>query len=84
MSDQIKEVRIEYCGEWGFYPQASSLVAYLANHLQMGDEKITLIEGGAGIFQVMVNDSVVFDNKRDGAKFPTQEVLLENIKSNYL
>ena len=81
MNKQIRLIQINYCGDWGFYPQASSLAAYLNDNLQIGEDQISLTDVGRGIFQVLANDTVIFDNKTDGKKFPNEKEVLEKINS---
>ena len=81
MNEKIKLIQINYCGVWGFYPQASSLEAYLKDNLQIEEDNINLTDVGRGIFQVLVNDTVIFDNRTDDKNFPNEKEILEEITS---
>ena len=81
MNKQIRLIQINYCGDWGFYPQASSLAAYLNDNLKIEDDTMNLVDVGAGVFQVLINDTEIFDNRTAGKKFPDEQEILEEIKS---
>ncbi len=42
---------------------------------------MNLVDVGAGVFQVLINDTEIFDNRTAGKKFPDEQEILEEIKS---
>ena len=60
------KIEIEYCGKWNYLPKAASLAEELkAAH----DVDATLIEGGGGVFTVVVDGNLIYSKKETG-RFP--------------
>ena len=61
------KVTIEYCAVWNYLPRASSLEAKLKQTFQGID--VQLISSGGGVFEVTLNDRLIFSKKSLG-RFP--------------
>ncbi len=55
------KISIEYCSVWNYLPKASSLESELEQIYP--DAKIILISSGGGVFEVMVDDQLIFSKK---------------------
>ena len=66
------QISIEYCNQWNYLPRASSLAAEIKNQFQV-DAK--LIPGSGGIFDVKVNDKLVFSKHEVGRHAMEGEVM---------
>ena len=66
-------IKIEYCGMWNYLPKASSLAAELKDKMEMQSE---LVEKSGGIFEVYLNDELVF-SKVELGRFPNEGEVLE-------
>ena len=66
--DKTLNISIEYCQEWNYKPRASSLEAELKQELGQKLD-VELIAGSGGVFEVMVNNRLVFSKKKQG-RFP--------------
>ena len=74
------KVSIEYCTSWGYLNQALSLRESVERQFGI---KAELIKGMGGVFEVSVNDNLLFSKKELG-RFPDEneiEDLIEGIKS---
>ena len=60
-------ISIEYCSAWNYLPQASRLEAEIKKAFP--DSKIKLISSGGGVFEIKVNDDLIFSKKALG-RFP--------------
>ena len=69
------EIKITYCGQWNYEPQASSLAAEIAKKFRI---EPTLIVGGGGIFDVEVDGDVIFSKHKEG-RFPEASEVLSKI-----
>ena len=72
------EVSIEYCTSWGYLNQALSLRDSIEK--QFG-AKAELIKGTGGVFEVSLNNSLIFSKKELG-RFPNEKEV-ENILDDY-
>ena len=66
------DISIQYCGSWGYKPRAVSLAAKLKKNF---DIDASLIEGAGGVFDVKLNDELVYC-KHETGKFPDEEELI--------
>ena len=80
-------IKIYYCGEWNYLPEASRLEEELKGNFS--DLDIELIEGKGGTFLVILKDVVIFDKlalPRNKAAFPKNEeisnIIFELNKTN--
>ena len=74
------KVSIEYCTSWGYLNQALSLRESLERQFGI---KAELVKGMGGVFEVSVNDNLLFSKKELG-RFPYEneiEDLIEGIES---
>ena len=55
------KISIEYCAMWNYLPKASSLEAELRNNFPEAD--ILLISSGGGVFEICLNDNLIFSKK---------------------
>ena len=72
------KVSIEYCMQWNYEPRALSLRDSIKN--KFGAEA-KLIEGSGGVFEVTLNNSLIFSKKELG-RFPNENEV-ENILDDY-
>ena len=74
------KVSIEYCTSWGYLNQALSLRESIERQFGI---KAELVQGLGGVFEVSVNDNLLFSKKELG-RFPDEneiEDLIEGIES---
>ena len=74
------KVSIEYCTSWGYLNQALSLRESIERQFGI---KAKLIKGMGGVFEVSVNDNLLY-SKKDLGRFPNEnevEDLIEGIES---
>ena len=67
------QVSIEYCMQWNYEPRALSLRDKLSNLFGIESK---LIESGGGVFEVKLNNNLIFSKKQLG-RFP-EEGEIEN------
>ena len=74
------KISIEYCTSWGYLNQALSLRESIERQFGI---KAELVKGIGGVFEVSVNDNLLFSKKELG-RFPDEneiEDLIEGIES---
>lgn len=69
-------IKIEYCGMWNYLPKASSLAAELKEEMDMESD---LIKKGGGIFEVYLDDDLIF-SKQELGRFPNDGEVLALLK----
>jgi len=72
------KISIEYCMQWNYEPRALSLRDTIQSKYGI-DAK--LIESGGGVFEVMLNNSLIFSKKELG-RFPNENEI-ENVLDDY-
>ena len=72
------KVSIEYCTSWGYLNQALSLRESIESKFGI---KAELIKGTGGVFEVSLNNSLIF-SKKDLGRFPNENEV-ENILDDY-
>ena len=72
------KVSIEYCMQWNYEPRALSLRESIQK--QFGIEA-KLIKGSGGVFEVTLNNSLIF-SKKDLGRFPNSNEV-EDILNDY-
>ncbi len=72
------KISIEYCTQWGYLNKALSLRESIEK--QFGT-KPNLIKGTGGVFEVTLNNSLIFSKKELG-RFPDENEV-ENILNDY-
>ena len=55
------KISIEYCAMWNYLPKAASLEVELKNNFPQAD--ISLISSGGGVFEISLNDNLIFSKK---------------------
>ena len=73
------KISITYCAQWNYKPQAASLAAKLK---QAFDTEPKLIAEGGGIFDVVVENELVYSKSKTGS-FPDEEQLVNELVSTY-
>ena len=71
-------ISIEYCMQWNYEPRALSLRDKIQSKYGI-DAK--LIESSGGVFEVTLNNSLIF-SKKDLGRFPNENEV-ENILDDY-
>ena len=71
-------ISIEYCMQWNYEPKALSLRESIQK--QFGIEA-KLIKGSGGVFEVKLNNSLIF-SKKDLGRFPNSNEV-EDILNDY-
>ena len=74
------KISIQYCTSWGYLNQALSLRESLERQFGV---KAELVKGMGGVFEISVNDNLLFSKKELG-RFPNEneiEDLIEGIES---
>lgn len=61
----MSEVEIEYCVPCGFLNRASDLSEALLSTFGEDLDRVALVTGDAGVFEVRVDGEVVFDKETD-------------------
>ena len=72
------KISIEYCNVWNYLPKASSLEEYLTGKY---DAKIKLVSSGGGVFEVCLEDKLIFSKKSLG-RFPEHSEIDDLINQN--
>lgn len=70
------KIEIHYCTEWNYEPQAASLAEELNDAFSI---KSKLIPGSGGIFDVIVDDKLVFSSFQVG-RFPEPGEVVAKLK----
>ena len=70
-------ISIEYCVQWDYWPQASSLAAVIKQELGI---TAGYIKSGNGKFEIVVNGELLYSKKATG-KFPATNDIVEKLKS---
>ena len=71
------DISIEYCVQWDYYPQASSLAAKIKQELGLTAE---YIKSGNGKFEIVANGKLLYSKKATG-KFPANNDIVEKLRS---
>ena len=74
------KISIQYCTSWGYLDQALSLRESIERQFGV---KAELIKGTGGVFEISVNDNLLF-SKKELERFPDEneiEDLIEGIES---
>ena len=70
------KVRIEYCTQWNYDVRALSLRDNIKNKFGIDAE---LIEGSGGVFEVSLNNSLIF-SKKELDRFPNENEIEDLIE----
>ena len=71
-------ISIEYCMQWNYEPKALSLRESIKNKFGLA---VKLIESSGGVFEVTLNNSLIF-SKKDLGRFPNKNEI-EDILDDY-
>ena len=71
------QIEIEYCDTWNYLPRATSLAAELKE--KYGVEAI-LVSSDGGVFEVKVDENLVFSKKQSG-RFPEDHEVPDKINA---
>ena len=71
-------VSIKYCTEWNYLPYASRVEEEL--NAAFSDIKVQLIPGHGGVFEVELNDKVIYTKSNTG-RFPDAGEITNIIKN---
>ena len=74
----MNKINIEYCTSWGYLNQALSLRESIERQFGI---KAELIKGTGGVFEVTLNNSLIFSKKELG-RFPDDNEI-KNIIDEY-
>ena len=74
------KVSIEYCSVWNYLPKASGLEAELKS--KYSDIEITLISSGGGVFEICLDDNLIF-SKKALSRFPENNEIEKLINNSF-
>ena len=74
------KLSIEYCSVWNYLPKASSLEAELKQSFPTLD--ISLISSGGGVFEVVLDEKLLFSKKALN-RFPEKGEILNIINNQW-
>ena len=57
-------IEIVYCSSWNYAPRATSLVADILDEFQTAIESIELVPSTGGVFEVSIDDELIFSKKK--------------------
>ncbi len=80
----LKTVRIRYCQPCGYMPRAFDLAKNILDALGMSYLKklsVSMEPGDHGIFDVMVDDQLVFSKETEG-RFPEGAEIVDRLKQS--
>ncbi|GAA3396051.1 SelT/SelW/SelH family protein [Cryptosporangium minutisporangium] len=72
MAEQKPQVEVEYCVRCRWLPRAAWLAQELLTTFENDLRAVALVPGTGGVFEVRVDDTVVWSRKDDGFPEPTQ------------
>ena len=74
------KLSIEYCSAWNYLPQASSLESEIKQ--KFPSSEITLIPSGGGVFEVVLDEKLIFSKKALN-RFPEKGEILNIINNQW-
>ncbi|MHB8105001.1 MAG: Rdx family protein [Dehalococcoidales bacterium] len=80
MNDTQNTIQITYCSECGLLEDAMNLAALIERGFGI---PVTLKEGHAGIFEISMNDNVIYNNNNSASMIPTEGEVISIITKNY-
>ena len=69
-------ILIEYCTEWNYQPRALRARDLVKEQFKTN---IDLVASSGGVFEITVDDKLVFSKKKEG-RFPTDNELIELVR----
>lgn len=77
-----KTISIEYCTSWGYLSKAVSLANKLLDEHKNSLSMVKIVPSSGGVFEVSLDDKLVFSKKELG-RFPNEgeveDIIIENI-----
>ena len=70
------KISIEYCAEWNYQPRALRARDLVKEQFKTN---IDLVASSVGVFEITVDDKLVFSKKKEG-RFPTDNELIELVR----
>jgi selenoprotein W-related protein len=70
------QVKIEYCVPCGYLPRAEALATEIKNKYGADAE---LVKGVNGIFDVYVDNKLIFSRKTEGGRFPEPQDIFDRV-----
>ena len=70
------KISIEYCAEWNYQPRALRARDMVREQFKTN---IDLVSSSGGVFEITIDDKLVFSKKKEG-RFPTDNELIELIR----
>ena len=80
MNNTQKTVQITYCSECGLLEDAMNLAAVIERGFSI---PVALKEGHAGIFEISMNDSIIYTNNNSASMIPTEAEVISIISEKY-
>ena len=77
--EDLMKIKITYCSSWNYQPQAVSLAEKLKD--AFGEDAV-LIPGSGGVFDVVVDESLIY-SKHETGEFPNENELLRQLQSQF-
>lgn len=74
-----KLLSVEYCTGWGYLSRAVALVENLLNQHKEGFETVSLIPSSGGVFEVKLDDDLLF-SKKELDRFPEEDEVQKLVK----
>lgn len=73
-------VTIEYCTGWGYVGRAVALTRSILNEQKENISELTLYPSSGGVFEVILNDELIF-SKKELDRFPEKNEVEEVIRT---
>ena len=74
-------ISIEYCTAWGYIGRAVALARSVLNEHKNSISKLTLIPSHGGVFEITLNDELLF-SKKELDRFPEKDEVETIINDN--
>lgn len=75
-----KIISIEYCTSWGYLPKAVALASNLLDEHKNSLEMVKIIPSSGGVFEVTLDDKLIFSKKQLG-RFPNKDEVEETVRN---
>ena len=75
------KLSIEYWSVWNYLPSAAGLASEILQKHGTDVKELTLLPSGGGVFEIILNDNVIFSKKKNN-RFPNDGEVLKLIASN--
>lgn len=73
-------ITIEYCTAWGYLGRAVALTRSILNEHKNNISEVTLFPSSGGVFEVSLNDELIF-SKKDLDRYPEKGEVEEIIRN---